>query len=388
MIEVMPEEINTHSVGRDFVVSDDIILDQTARTRTIFRPGMHGGGVRGHIIRQKIGEDGQWVDVNEANFTVLPADAGVQIELDTEATQKLYTRLTHLYQVQSQGVAYGDHHYVVAEQDEVIVVNDRNKARVIQALLEQNASEEFWTALAEADPDLATRLAAGRMQYDRECAIRDFEVALTEYPDDEAFWQRFFEANDWILQTVFSGAVYLIGSDIYIGGKGPVGRQGAGGVATDFLFSDDSTKSFSVVEIKTPGTPLVGRQYRGSGQDGQNNETYSMHSDLSGGIVQARNQIATAIESFESVLGPGFEHKMNRVHPKGVLIIGKIDGLSERQLVSLNHFRHGQYSLTIITYDELLKRLKLLFGMEEAANDDHEEAVGVEPVTNLEDIPF
>ncbi len=369
-------------------MSDDIVLCQTARTRTIFRPGMHGGGVRGYIIRQKIGDDGQWADVNEANFTVLPADAGVQIELDTDATQKLYARLTHLYQVQSQGVAYGDHHYVVAEQDEVVVVNDRNKAHVIQTLVEQNASEDFWTALAEADPDLATRLAAGRIQYDRECVIRDFEAALTEHPDDEAFWQGFFETNHWILQAVFSGAVYLMGSDIYIGGKGPVGRQGAGGVATDFLFSDDSTKSFSVVEIKTPHAPLVGRQYRGNSQDGQNNETYSMHSELSGGVVQIRNQITTAVESFESVLGPGFEHKMNRVHPKGVLIIGTLDGLSERQLASFNHFRHGQYSLAIITYDELLKRLKLLFGIGQPPDNSVEVVVVDDGPINLDEIIF
>ena len=41
---------------------------------------------------------------------------------------------------------------------------------------------------------------------------------------------------------------------MYLGGKRATGRQGKGGVATDFLFSDDSTKSFAIVEIKTPET--------------------------------------------------------------------------------------------------------------------------------------
>jgi len=66
----MPDEINTHSVGRGFAVSDEIVLDQTVRTRTIFRPAMHGGGVRGHIIRQKIGQNGMWADLNEVNFFI------------------------------------------------------------------------------------------------------------------------------------------------------------------------------------------------------------------------------------------------------------------------------------------------------------------------------
>ena len=90
------------------------------------------------------------------------------------------------------------------------------------------------------------------------------------------------------------------GGNVYVGGKGPIGRQGRGGVATDFLFSDDSTKSFAVVEIKTPAASIVGAHYRGRPGEGDRNETFSMHGELTGGIVQARNQIAVAIEDFLS----------------------------------------------------------------------------------------
>jgi hypothetical protein len=354
---------------------------------------MHGGGVRGYLIRQKVGENGQWADVNEVNFNSLPADSGIKLELDTEATQKLFTKLEQLYRVQSQGVAYGEHNYVVAEEGDVIVVNDQNKAQVIQSLLEQNASEDFWDALGDVDPELATKLAAGRVQFDREQAICEFETALTEHASDEGFWQSFFGEYPWMLQSVFSSAVYLLGEDVYIGGKGPVGRQGAGGVATDFLFSDDSTKSFSVVEIKTPDAHLVGAQYRGSSQEGRNNEVYSMHSDLTGGIVQTRNQIAVAIDNFEGVLGPGFEHKVNRAHPKGVLVAGSLERLGERQRESFNQFRHGQHSLIIITFDELLKRLQLLFLPQPVAQDEQAEANAGQTATDdetvdLSDLPF
>ena len=43
----------------------------------------------------------------------------------------------------------------VGIQDETIVVNDRNKAQAIQALLDQGHSEAFWQALTKSDPDLA-----------------------------------------------------------------------------------------------------------------------------------------------------------------------------------------------------------------------------------------
>jgi len=365
----MSESINTRSVSRGFAETDDIVLSTTARTRTVFRAGIHAGGVRGHVIRQKVGKGGAWKDVNEANFTVLPADCGVFIELDTDATAKLYAELSQLYRLQKHGVDSGHQKYVVAKETDVLIINDRNKSEAIQALLDQGHSEEFWQALSQSNPDLASSLATAKIQLDRQKVIREFEVALTIQEDNEDFWQQFFETHPWILQTAFSAAVFMLDGETYLGGKRPVGRQGKGGVATDFLFADDTTKSFAVVEIKTPGAQLVGPRYRGAGDDGFENEVYAMHAELSGGIVQARNQIAVAVEDFQSVLGKGYE-ELNRVHPKGVLVIGSASALGQRQKDSFNQFRHALHSLTVITFDELLKRLKLLFGLEYATEAD------------------
>jgi len=357
----MPDSIHTESVAYGFALSDEVVLSESAKTRTVFRPAIHGGGVRGHLIRQKRGKDGGWADTNEVNFNAMPADCGVQIELGTDATKELYSKLRQLYEVhKARGVLHGEHRFVVADEDEIVLVTDSNKAAVIKALLEQGLSQEFWAALSDADPDLASQLAAGRLQFDREQALEVFEMAIAEHPGDEAFWQHFFEEENWILQTAFSSTMYYLGGEAYLGGKRAIGRQGKGGVATDFLFSDDSTKSFAVVEIKTPDTKLVHGLYRGDAGSGLPNETYSIHPELTGGIVQARNQIATAIEDFQSVLGANFQ-KLNRVHPKGILIAGAVGDLNARELESFNHFRHGLYSLTVITYDELLKRLRSLF---------------------------
>jgi hypothetical protein len=381
----MPDTIHTDSAGRNFALSDDIILCQAARTRTLFRPAIHGGGVRGFVIRQKIGEDGQWQDLNEVDFRSAPADTAIHIELDTEATTKLFTRLSQLYEVQSQGVTYGHQSYQVAREGEAILIDDTNKAQVIQRMLEQDLSEEFWDSLRESNPDLAAQLAAGAIQQNRLATIREFEDGLASHPDDESHWQDFFQNHPWILESVFSAAVFMLGGESYVGGKRPIGRNGVGGVATDFLFADDSTKSFAVIEIKTPGTELVGSQYRGNNDTGYDNETYSMHSKLSGSVVQVRNQITVAIDSFESTLGPGFQHKINRIHPKGVLIIGSLDGLSERQQASFNQFRHGLFSLTVITYDEVLTRLKALFAAQPTAQP---EAQDDDTPINLDDIAF
>jgi hypothetical protein len=58
-----------------------------------------------------------------------------------------------------------------------------------------------------------------------------------------------------------------------------------------------------------------------------NNVIYMMHGELSGAIVQVRNQIAVAVENFGLVLGKSYLD-LNSVHPSGVLVVGAIAGLS------------------------------------------------------------
>jgi len=359
------DAINTRYVKGGFATADDIVLATTPNTRTVFHPAVHNDGVRGQIVRQKIGTDGTWKDVSEVDFRKLPPDCGVSIELNTEATEKLHDKLTQLYEVQRQGVALGDQRYVVARESKALVIDDRSKARVIRTLLDQGHSEDLWRSLAQNNPNLATRLALAQIQLDRQEAIKEFKTSLTSHADGEAYWQQFFETYPWMLQSAFSSAVFFLHGEAYLGGKRSVGRQGKGGVATDFLFADASTKSFAVVEIKTPKSGLVGSLHRGEENTDYDNEIYAMHADLSGGIVQVRNQITVAIDEFQSVLGKS-GHEINRVHPRGVLVIGSTESLSQRQKDSFNQFRHALHSLTVITFDELLNRLKLMFCREDS----------------------
>lgn len=367
----MSEEVQTHYVKGGYSTVDDVVLSATKTTRIVFRPAVHGSGVRGEVIRQKVGSDGNFVDSNEVNFRTLPADCGVKIELDTDAVNKLTEKIEQLRLLPADRVPVGDSKWIVARPNEVLLVDDKTKARAIRELLSQGHTEQFWNALTKSDPDLATRLAIGQIQLDRHAALTQFNEALSTERDNEAFWQSFFGDNPWMLQAAFSAPVFLLAGDTYVGGKRAINRQGKGGVATDFLFADASTKSFAVVEIKTPKTPLIGGVYRGERDVDLDNETYSMSAALSGAVVQTRNQIAVAIDDFASVLGKTFD-TVNRVHPKGVLVVGTASALGSREKDSFNHFRSGLFSLTVITFDEVLHRLCLLYDFvlsEPASND-------------------
>jgi Domain of unknown function (DUF4263) len=369
---MLADSIDTQYVKGGYATANEVVLSETPKTRTLFRPGLHSKGVRGDLIRQKRGADGSWVRTNEVNFTKVPPDCGVSIELDTEATTKLLDKLMQLHEVQKKGIELGSTRFVVGKEDEVLLVDSDSKGRAIKELLDEGYSEEFWNSLADKEPDLASRLAVAKLHLDRCAVIREFEASLKSHRSDEDFWQGFFGENPWIIEAAFSAAVFILNGETYLGGKLPIGRSGKGGVATDFLGGEASTKSFNVVDVKTPGADLVGRLYRGDRGSGLDNEVYSISPGLSGAIVQVRNQIAVAVENFTHTLGRGFA-ELNRVHPKGVLITGLVSELDERQQFSLNQFRYGLFSLTVITYDELLRRLKILFADPPEDSQDGEE---------------
>jgi hypothetical protein len=51
-------------------------------------------------------------------------------------------------------------------------------------------------------------------------------------------------------------------------------------------------------------------------------------------------------------------------------------GLSQREKDSFNHFRYGLHSVTVITFDELLHRLRLLYIDGRTATDEDSPVVG------------
>lgn len=106
----------------------------------------------------------------------------------------------------------------------------------------------------------------------------------------EDFWQSFFEANPHVLSLAFPSAVFRMGSKFYVGGKT---TANSGGNLADFAFGETSTQNILLVEIKTPETKLLGRQYREG--------VYAPSSDLSGSIAQVLSQADNLQKDFFSV---------------------------------------------------------------------------------------
>lgn len=355
----MPDEtITTRSIGRGFAeIQEDFVLDETARTKTVFQAQIHGGGFRGQVIRYRKDANGNPEETVPVNFNQLHENEGIKIELGTEAAKKLneaFAKLTQL--LQDQGVQYGQHQFSINEAG-ALVITDANKAAIVRGLLEQNLTEEVWNDLSQSNPDLVTRLSWAKIQGNRATTLAEFEQSINDTTKGEAWWQEFFSRNKWIfgyglnyqiLRTVQEQPNY-----------GGANVTGSGGQRGDFLQRTAANVSFTVlVEIKKPATALLhGTPHR--------NGAWRPSDELSGGAAQLQtNSLTWEVEGSRTNGnrdGVESEHNAFTVRPKSILIIGNTAQLDARDKKnSLELFRRNLKNPEVLTFDELLERARFI----------------------------
>lgn len=349
------EKITTQSKANGFVeVNPEFLLDETPKTKTVFKAAMHSGGIRGDIIRYRKADNGNYEELVSVNFNSLHEDEGIKITLPTQATSKLYQSLEELRIVlEREGIRYGEHSFTIADAD-ALVIDEQNKAGIIRKLLEADLGEEVWEQLVQANPDIATRLAYSKLQEDRTSVLHDFEHKLGDKDLSESDWQGFFENNTWIFGY---GLRYQILRNVQnqpdYGGRN---ITGTGGQRGDFLTATEAETKFTcLVEIKKPTSPLVQRAaYR--------NGVWGASGELSGAISQVQVN-CSQWEIYGARTEQNREHLagINTASPKGIVIIGntvELDDWDKRN--SFERFRREIHNPEIVTYDELYERTKYI----------------------------
>ena len=173
---------------------------------------------------------------------------------------------------------------------------------------------------------------------------------------DESFWQTFFKQNSWVIAQIFSYPVILIQDQAYVGGKG---INNKGGNVVDLLYKNSFTDNVLLVEIKTPTTPITGKNYR--------NQLYCASSDLSGSITQILNYKYELRRNFNDLAKQkdGFFQVFN---PKCMVVIGKLseNNMDSEHRKSFELFRSNSKQVEIVTFDELFQKVKMLIELLEA----------------------
>lgn len=189
---------------------------------------------------------------------------------------------------------------------------------------------------------------------------------------DEAAWQAFFVDNPFILRLAFGLPIMLFREQVTVGGRR---FSGKGEKISDFAVKAASG-NLSLIEIKTPKTALLeARAYRG--------DLYAPSRELAGAINQILDQRYHLQKSIANLKEASRVYDVESYAIQGLVIAGRMPSDSTR-LKSLELFRNGLKSVTVITFDELVEKLKHLLEVLRAPEPENMSSPASVSATTLE----
>lgn len=189
--------------------------------------------------------------------------------------------------------------------------------------------------------------------------IESFENLLQQNLS-EARWQRFFEDNIIILSMVFARPVRLLHTQFHAQGSG---LDGAGSQVGDFLFAEHGT-ALAIVEIKKPGTELMlNSAYR-------NTQVFGPSAELSGAVTQVLYQ-QSSLRSHWLLHDRRPELEHSRPDSIRCVVVAGTLPTDEARRRSFDIFRNACKDVDVVTFDELLQKLRLLLSHLNAAHAAH-----------------
>ena len=356
------KSIETEQVARDVIqVTTPIVLDQKTLTRRCF----HGSliretdgkwGLRGCITHERKGKDG-WHEIDGEKLSQLKAGEIRKLDLSREQVRNLFSGLDALIKFgEERGVELGLADLVVVRRENIVEVSADRKA-VIEQLIQNDYSAEFWENLRQLRPDLTTQLADAELLRRRKSAVEVFERELENGQWVEADWERFFETNRWIfglgLRFQFLG---LLHNQANYGGADVTRRGEQKG---EFLMTTEGDERFTVlVEIKRPETRFFQEAMYRNGVPKINPE-----------FVNAISQVQVNAHTWE-VEGSKRERdaewlseaNIRTISPHSILVCGSLSELADDidRRKSFELFRRKLISPEILTFDELLARARFI----------------------------
>ncbi|MEU1721848.1 Shedu anti-phage system protein SduA domain-containing protein [Nonomuraea sp. NPDC005692] len=185
----------------------------------------------------------------------------------------------------------------------------------------------------------------------RQAAANRLQQALQVWADErlnrsEEFWHQLFVGRPELLAPTTQGRAFALNSKCYVGGKA---INNSGGNILDFLAQHNG--DVVVIEIKTPVTPLLAREYR---------SIYPPSHELSGAITQALNYRQSLLNDLHALRS---QSPTLTVHSPAVFVLAgdanrELDTEAKRRSFQLT--RNALKDVTVLTYDDLFDGLATL----------------------------
>jgi len=216
------------------------------------------------------------------------------------------------------------------------------------ALVDAVASES--AAIAASAPEKFQQLK-------RDIELVGLDRLIEAYADSledgktERHWQTFFEDNAFALQQVFGAPMVSVHSGASVGGRG---LSGSGDKIADYLFKNSLTNNVALVEIKKPTTQLLdSREYRQG--------VFGPSKELNGAVTQVLDQAYNLTKNLTGLKESSRQWDLESYAVSCFVVAGRTPSASDpARQKSFELYRANSRSVTIVTYDEILERLRLL----------------------------
>ena len=180
--------------------------------------------------------------------------------------------------------------------------------------------------------------------------IASYEELLTKKTKEET-WQSLFNENPFILSLAFGYPAIKISDQASVGGKR---LAGDGEKITDYLIKNGVTNNLALIEIKKPSSTLLNKTaYRGS--------VYCASTELTGSVTQVLDQCYQLQQNIATIKNNNKIYDIESYAVHCILIIGTMP-CEEDERKSFEIYRRNSKNVQIITFDELLLKLKQLHG--------------------------
>lgn len=307
----------------------------------------------------------------------------LKLYLDASEMRGLYVALDRLYRLSKDmgSIPSWRTSYVEVDSASLALLNllksDASAARMLQdetnfelvkellKLLTQGKSrQELSQVLSSLEMGSLHQLSTGLSLELFERAISDIENNFDN--TNEEFWQaQILGKYPWIVEQLFSTPCVLLGSKVYLGGKS---IENHGGNEADFIYRNELTSNVAIIEIKRPDSHLLGRSYRG--------QCYSLSSELSGAVNQVLSYKHSLSNELRNLQANSTKH-FEAFNPQCVVILGCTKELYDEygcpdktKVGTFENFRSSINGVTIITYDELIQKIKGLVSLLKAVGPE------------------
>lgn len=289
--------------------------------------------------------DSLWEDLGGRQLSELRAGDAAKMKLDTNQTQLLLTHLLNLYDIGKEGVRTGATVLEITDED-LVIKADISRARVIRKLLAENYSKEFWNALSEEHPTLATKMALARICEEIKQVVEEFKSKINEELGEE-FWRKFLSKNRWIFGSNYIGMV----------------RERRINISSTLdhpLITEDG--HLEIVEIKSPEYPFW--RLKKDGTYFRYREKYLVpNPELSCAIVQGINYVLEAESEMKNKSWADSHDGIYPIKPKCLVVHGRSLKWGEEETVAFRLFNDSLHGVNVITYDHLLSRANQILNL-------------------------